>query len=146
MRIRSSTSLSKFMERQIEELRAKMESSSGRLAQLERDLNVINPEEKTNILSARLLQLNTEYTKAQADRVTAEAAYQATRGGTLEAAQVSRQGESLKTLVDRLNESKQKFAEMREHLGAAHPEYRKVQANVRELQSQLDAARQNIVQ
>ena len=57
------------MERQIEELRAKMEKSSAALAQFERELNVINPEEKTSILSARLLEINTEFTKAQADRV-----------------------------------------------------------------------------
>ena len=52
-----------------------MEKSSAALAQFERELNVINPEEKTSILSARLLQLNSEYTKAQADRVKKEAAY-----------------------------------------------------------------------
>jgi len=28
-------------------------------------LNVINPEEKTNILASRLLQMNTEYTNAE---------------------------------------------------------------------------------
>ncbi len=53
------------MEKQLEELKAKMERSSAALAQFERELNVINPEEKTSILSARLLQLNTEYTNAQ---------------------------------------------------------------------------------
>ncbi len=55
------------MERQLEELHAKMEKSSTALIQFERELNVINPEEKTSILSARLLQFNTEYTNA-ADR------------------------------------------------------------------------------
>ena len=52
-----------------------MEKSSGAVAQFERELNVINPEQKTSILSARLLELNTEYTKTQADRVKKEAAY-----------------------------------------------------------------------
>jgi capsular polysaccharide biosynthesis protein len=61
IRLRSSTSLAAFMERQIEELRAKMERSGQALAALERELNVMNPEEKTSILSARLLQLNIEY-------------------------------------------------------------------------------------
>ena len=70
IRIRSSASLSSFMEKQLDELKAKMEKSSLALAQFEKDLDVINPEEKTNILSARLLQLNTEYTKAQADEST----------------------------------------------------------------------------
>ena len=61
---------------------------------------MINPEEKTNILSARLLQLNTEYTKAQADRVSKEAAYNSVKSGTLDAAQASTQGEALKKLTE----------------------------------------------
>ncbi len=67
------------MEKQLEELRAKMERSSAALVQFERELNVINPEEKTSILSSRLLQLNTEYTNAQTDRVRKEGAYQSVR-------------------------------------------------------------------
>ena len=75
IRFRSSASLSQFMEKQLEELKAKMERSSAALAQFERELNVINPEEKTSILSARLLQLNTDYTNAQTDRVRKEATW-----------------------------------------------------------------------
>ena len=60
-----------------------METSSAALAQFERELNVINPEEKTNIVSARLLQLNEEYTTAQADRVRKEAAYTSIRSGSM---------------------------------------------------------------
>jgi capsular exopolysaccharide synthesis family protein len=143
IRIQSAANLSRFMERQIEELRAKMEGSSARLAQFERDLNVINPEEKTTILSARLLQLNEEYGRAQADRVVSESAYEATRGGTLEAAQVSPQGAPLRGLIDRLNEARQKFAEAKEHLGANHPDFRKIQAALQELQAEVDATRQS---
>src|ERR1019366_9480300 len=69
IRIRSSASLATFMEKQIEELRAKMESSSQALVGFERELNVINPEEKTNILASRLLQLNTEYAAAPANKM-----------------------------------------------------------------------------
>jgi capsular exopolysaccharide synthesis family protein len=145
IRIRSSSSLAKFMERQIEEMRAKMEASSARLAALERELNVINPEEKTSILSARLLQLNTEYTRAQADRVRAEAAFQSTQGGAIEAAQVSAQGEALKGLIERLHESQERFAEVKEHFGPNHPEYRKASAAIRELGAQVDGMRQNIM-
>lgn len=143
IRIRSSQSLSTFMEKQIEELRAKMEASSGRLASLERELNVINPEEKTNILSARLLQLNTEYTRAQSDRVSAEAQMKQASTGALEAAQVSSQGDSIKRLVERRDEVSERFAEVKSHYGVNHPEYRKIQAQLRELESQIDATRQN---
>ena len=72
IRYKATAGLSEFMERQLEELKAQMEKSSEALAKFERDLSVINPEEKTNIISARLLDLNSEYTKAQGDRVSKE--------------------------------------------------------------------------
>ena len=112
------------MEKQLEELKAKMEHSSGALAQFERELNVINPEEKTSILSARLLQLNTEYTNAQAI-ACARRPPKPMQSGALEAAQVSTQGEALKRLSERLNEEQQKFAEIKRTFGVNHPEYRK---------------------
>ncbi len=146
IRYRSSASLSAFMEKQLEELRAKMERSSAALAQFERELNVINPEEKTSILSSRLLQLNTEYTSAQADRVRKEAAATSVHTGSLEAAQVSAQGEALKRMSEHVDEAQARFAEVGVHYGPNHPEYRKAAAQLAEARRQLDSARQNIAQ
>ena len=144
IRIRSSANLSHFMEAQLDELRAKMERSGQALAQFERELNVINPEEKTNILSARLLQLNQDYTTAQSDRVKKEAAWNSMKGGSLEAAQVSGQGEALVVLLQKVNDARQRFAEVKTTYGANHPEYRKALSQVNEVQKQFEAARQNI--
>ena len=144
IRYKATASLSEFMERQLEELKAKMEKSSSALAQFERELNLINPEEKTSILTARLLELNSEYTKAQADRVRKEAAYNSVQSGSLAAAQASNQGEALKKLAEDLGDAQQKFAEGRTTFGANHPEYKKLQSRVTELESQLDAARNNV--
>ncbi len=144
IRFKSSASLSAFMEKQLEELKVKMEQSSAALLQFERELNVISPEEKTSILSARLLQLNTEYTSAQADRVRKEAAYRSVSGGSLEAAQVSSQGEALKKLSERIDEGQEKFAEVKAHFGPNHPEYRKAAVQVAELQREMTLAKENI--
>jgi capsular exopolysaccharide synthesis family protein len=144
IRFKSSASLSAFMERQLEELKAKMERSTAALVQFERELNVISPEQKTSILSARLLQLNTEYTNAQADRVRKESAFKSVSTGSLEAAQVSTQGESLKKLSEQLDTQQQKFAETRSHFGPNHPEYRKGLLALTELERQLQQARENI--
>jgi len=116
------------------------------LAQFERELNVINPEQKTSILSARLLQLNTEYTNAQGDRVRKESAFKSVSGGSLEAAQVSTQGEALKRLSERLDEEQQKFAEVKSHFGPNHPEYQKGSAQLAELQRQIQRSKENIGQ
>lgn len=146
LRIKSSLGLSTFMEKQIDELRAKMERSGQALAKYERDLNVINPEEKTNILSARLLQLNTEYTNAQGDRVRKEAAFRAMKSGSLAAAQVSGQGEALVKLAERLNEAQEKMAEVKITFGANHSEYRRAAAHLAEVTQQFESTKANIQQ
>ena len=145
IRFRSSAGLAEFMEKQLEELKAKMERSSAALAGFERELNVINPEEKTNILSARLLQLNTDYTTAQTERVRKQAAYNSIRAGELEAAQVSTQGESLKRLTEKLEDADGKFTDVKAHYGANHPEYRKAAAQVAQVQAQIAATRASII-
>lgn len=145
-RYKAAAGLSHFMEKQQEELRTKMERSSAALAAFERELNVINPEEKTSILSARLLQLNTEYTKAQADRVTKEAAFQSIQTGTMDAARVSTQAESLKKLTEASNEAEQRLADVKTRFGANHPEFKRAAAQVEAVKAQLAATKDSIGQ
>src|SRR5258708_22225568 len=121
-----------------------MELSSAALVQFERELNVINPEDKTNIVSARLLQLNEEYTSARADRVRREAAFSSVQSGSMAAAHVSTQGEALRRLTESLNEAQQKFADIKARYGAKHPEYKRAQAAVEEVERQLQATKDSI--
>ncbi len=146
IRLRSAAGVSSFMERQLEELKVKMERSGQAVAAFERELNVINPEEKTNILSARLLQLNTEFTNAQATRLKQEAAYQSVTAGSMESALTAPQGDELRRLTQHLNEARERFSEVQSHYGANHPEYRKAQAQLAEVQQALEATRQQVVE
>jgi capsular exopolysaccharide synthesis family protein len=141
IRYKATAGLSQFMERQLEELRAKMEKSSEALARFERELNVINPEEKTSILTARLLELNKSYAAAQTERVAREAAYRAVADGSLAAALASPQAETLKRLSEELGQAQARFASIRGTYGARHPEYAKAQTQVAELEHQLEEAR-----
>jgi succinoglycan biosynthesis transport protein ExoP len=89
--------------------------------------------------------LNTEYTNAETERVKKEAAWQSIQTGTLEAAQVSSQGDSLKAIETRLDDATQKFAEIMARAGKNHPDYLKAAAQVAELQRQFQAARTSTV-
>ena len=137
---------SKYMEKQLDALKAKMERSSQALSQYEKDLKVIDPDQKTSILTARLLQLNTDLTIAQTDRVRAEAAFNAVKDGSLEAVQASSQGEQLRKLSDSLGEARQKFEAAKLQYGGAHPAYKQAAQAVAELTSQRDAMKDDIVQ
>jgi capsular exopolysaccharide synthesis family protein len=145
IRFRASASLSSFMTRQIEELRTKMENSSLALAAFEKDLNMIRPEETNGIVSARLLQLNTEYTSAQGERVRKEAAVQSLKSGSLIDAEVATQGESLRHLVERLTEAKEHFADVERQYDYRHPEYKKAEDKVNALNAELELAKNNVI-
>ena len=146
IRVRSSANMATFMERQLEELKSKMEQSGKALVGFERDLNVINPEEKTNILAARLLQLNTDYTSAQGDRLKKQAAYESVRDGRVEAALAAGQGEALRKLAERLNIAKEELAQAKAFYGANHPEHKRAQATVEQIQSAFNATQSDVMQ
>ena len=137
---------SKYMEKQLDAMKATMERSSLALAQFEKDLGFIDPDQKTSILTARLVQLNTELTNAQTDRFRKEAALNAVKSGSLEAAQASTQGDQLRKLADSLGEAQQNFEKVKLHYLGNHPEYKKAAGAVTELVLQRDALKDNIVQ
>lgn len=144
LRLQTSQGVSEFMERQLEQLKAQMEKSSDKLAAFEKDLNVADPDQKTAILSSRLVQLNSEYTAAEADRLRKEAAFHATQNGSLEAAEVSTQGEALKQLTERLSEAQERFALVKNQFGKNFPDYKKAALEVEELQTQVNQTRDSI--
>jgi len=144
LRIRSSADLSSFMERQLDALKAKMERSNLALAPFEKDLEVVNPEERTNILSARLLQLNNDYTAAQADRIRAEAVWNAMKSGSLGTAATLSGSDQLAKLIDTLNQTQQRLALAKATYGTSYPEYRKAASELAEVEKEIDAARRRI--
>jgi polysaccharide biosynthesis transport protein len=146
IRFKASSDVSTFMSKQLEELQAKMETSSAKLAQFQKELNLLNPDEKTNILSARLLQLNTEYTNTQSERFRKEAAAKSVASGSLEALESSAQGEQIRKLVDRMAEEEQRFALIKTHYASNHPEYKRAEGNQKELQRQLEVLKADVGQ
>jgi capsular exopolysaccharide synthesis family protein len=146
IRFQAASQMTGYMEKQLEELRAKMERSAGALANLEKDLDVINPEEKTNVFSARLLHLDNDLTAAEVDRAGKEAAYDAVKDGSLPAAEASDQGEQLRALEAKLNEATERFADVKTQFGSSHPVYKKAASQVSELQQEIDGLRRQIVE
>ena len=74
-RIKEAGRLTSSMERQLIDLKEKMESTHHVLMVYQRDLGTADPEQKTSVLVARLQALNTENSVAEADRIAKEAVY-----------------------------------------------------------------------
>ncbi len=141
-RDRAYSEVSDSVKSELKGLRMRMESSTGHLASLQKDLNMVDPEQGSTIQSARLQQLNQEFTSAQADRLKKEAALEAfNSSNSLAAAQASSEGAALDRALERLDAARQQFAAIRAIYGENNSEYKKATDQVDELQRQVDQMR-----
>jgi capsular exopolysaccharide synthesis family protein len=76
--------------------------------------------------------------------VRRQAAFDTVRSGSAEAAQASTQGEQLRRLADRVDEAREKFSVVKAQYGANHPEYKKADSQLTELERQFAALNSSI--
>jgi capsular exopolysaccharide synthesis family protein len=143
-RIKEAGRLTSSMERQLIDLKEKMESSHHALMLYQRELGTADPEQKTSVLVARLQALNTETSVAQADRIAKESVFREAKDGSLPEVQVSAQSSDLARDVEKLKLAKANLATVGATYGDQHPEYRKAAAQVEEARTALDESRQNV--
>jgi succinoglycan biosynthesis transport protein ExoP len=143
-RIKEAGRLTSSMERQLIDLKEKMESAHRALMTYQRELGTADPEQKTSILVARLQALNTENSVAQADRISKEAVFREAKDGSLPAVEVSAQSTDLARDVEKLKVAKANLALVGATYGDQHPEYHKAAAQVDEAREALDESRRNV--
>jgi uncharacterized protein involved in exopolysaccharide biosynthesis len=115
---------SEFMQKQLEDLKAKMENSAAALLQAQKELGVINPDQKTDTESPRLIALNQDWTNAQTELIKKDAADKSVRSGSVEALEASAQGDELKKLEEAMADEAEKFASIKTEFGPNYPEYK----------------------
>src|SRR5271168_1189469 len=143
-RTKEAGRLTSSMERQLIDLKQKMESTHNALMVYQRDLGTADPEQKTSVLVAKLQALNTENSVAQADRIAKEAVFREAKDGSLPEVEVSAQSGDLTRDVEKLKVAKANLALVGATYGDQHPEYRKAAAQVDEARAALDESRQNV--
>jgi polysaccharide biosynthesis transport protein len=148
-RARSSMSLSAFMEKQIAELKKNMDRSALALAGYERQLGVINPNEKTNMVVAHILQLENEYTEAQNDRILKETEYRALQPGSFTplsaaALEVSPQATMLSRQEEQVHAAEEKLAVAKTIYGPNYAEYKRAANDLAEVTRQYQEMRTEI--
>jgi succinoglycan biosynthesis transport protein ExoP len=139
LRARASMDESAFMEKQLGELKKSMDDSESAVAAFEKQLGVINSDEKTSILAARLQQLNADFTAAQSDRMKKEVDLQAFRSGSLAALEVSPQATMLSKMEDEVHAAQANMDAVKTVYGPANPEYKKAANALAEATRQYDA-------
>jgi len=144
IKMKNSGYLSVFIEKQLEELKARMEKSSDALAAFEKEMNVINPDQKTSLTVERIKELDAQYMQAKAERVRKEADLNALQNGGVAAQMNAQQADLLNRLQERLNIARSNLADKASIYGANNKEYQKAANDVAELERQFEEARRNV--
>ena len=144
MRANSAMGMSAFMEKQIAELKQNMDVSEQALAGYERELGLIDPGEKTSILAARLLQLNTQYTDAENDRIRKETDYKALESGSAAALEVSPQGTALTAIEQQMHSAEERLAVAKTVYGPNYAEYKRAANDLAEITRQYEQMKAQI--
>jgi len=137
MRIHSSKMLTGYMEKQLTDLHDKTQASEEKVAILEKELAVINPDQKTSIAQAKLQQLTTEFTTVQMERIKAESIYNTLQTGTLDAALAAPQGLKIPDDLLKLKDAEAAFDSAKQTQGPRSNRYLEAEAAVKQLREQI---------
>ncbi len=134
-----STQISEFLSHQLTELQSKVEESQQNLVDYQKENGIFGMDDKQNIVTAKLDDLNKELTAAEANRVEKEINYRLARSGQPEL--IARVGPDPDNLISKLRaqqaDLENQIAQASFQLGPAHPK-------MGELSKQLAQARQSV--
>jgi capsular exopolysaccharide synthesis family protein len=137
----SVTQTSEWLSTALADLQLKVETSEEKLVRYQKERGILGVDEKQNIVTAKLDELNKELTAAQMDRIQKDANYRFARAEDLaEFAKTDHEGKS--GMLDRLRE---KEAELNTQYAQATTQFGSGYPKVVELSNQLKQVRADIV-
>ena len=134
-----------WMERQLDELKAKVESSQQALVNYERRNAIVNVSDKQSVVEQRLADLSRDLTTAQSDRLQKESVYELVRAKESQVAALA-QNELLQHLEEKYADLRSLYVDALNQSGPKHPKVERLQSQVDELQSIIAKERSRIVE
>ena len=141
-RYEATMKASEWLTDQLRELRSKVEVSEAQLVDFERRYNLVSIDERQNVLTQRLSDLNHELSQAEADRAQKESVYRQAASGQDAALQ---QDSLTEKLQYRLSELQAQHAEARTQFGPQHPRMQRLEEQIKEVQALLERQQQVIL-
>jgi len=144
-RYEATTQAANFLSKQLEELKIKVENSEDARLAYERSNQIWTIDEKQNITTQKLADLNRELTGAQAERIHKESNYQLAKVGNIDAIPAVRDNAAVASLQSKLVELNAEYQEAREQFGPKYPKVVRLEAQIRELSRVLQREKQNVI-
>jgi succinoglycan biosynthesis transport protein ExoP len=147
-RFESTMQASDWLSKQLVDLQMKVETSQEKLVKYQKDHQILGIDDKQNITTAKLDELNKELTTAESERMQKESVYRLAQAGDTESATAVGAGvsqdktsESTSALLEKLQEQnadlKVQAAQLSTQFGPAYPKLAQLNNQIQEIDSQL---------
>src|ERR1700691_2716261 len=138
----SVTQTSEWLSTELADLQLKVQTSEEKLVRYQKDHSILGVDEKQNIVTAKLNELNNELTVAQTDRIQKESNYRlAVAGDPAAFAKTSRQGGSsmLEKLREKEAELNTQYAQATTQFGSGYPKVEELNNQRKQTRTEIAA-------
>ena len=134
-----------WLSRQLDDIRARMVESNRVLADFQKSIGVADLDSNKSTFTEQMAELNRQLTQAQADRIQLEALLKSVKSGSPDVLPEIRNNPVVQQLSTKLAELRAELSQAKVIYGTSHPNVKKLQSQVDELQSQLEAQKASVL-
>jgi len=140
----AATQASTWLQGQLEKLKSKVQDSEDARIAYERANQIWTIDEKEDVTSQKLSDLNKELTSAQSDRISKEAVFQLVQSGNYDAIPAVRQSPVIQDILKRQSDLSSQYTEALEQYGPKFPKVLRLQSQLKDLDQLTSNEKKNI--
>jgi capsular exopolysaccharide synthesis family protein len=141
----ATTRASSWLSDQLDDLKIKVQKSEDTRIAYERQNQIWTLDDKQNITTQRLGDINKEFTEAQSERMKKESLYQFAKSGNLDAVPQVQSNAGLTELTKKRTEASAQYNDTLGQYGPNFPKVQRLQAQLKEFDDNIEKEKQKIV-
>ncbi len=143
-RYEATTQASTWLAGQLDELKAKVEDSEDKRINYEQANQIWEVDEKEDVTTQKVTELETEVTAAQSDRIAKEAVFQLVQAGNYDSLAPVRQSPVIQDILKQQSQLSTQYTEALSQYGPKFPKVVRLQEQLNDLNGLLDNEKKNI--
>jgi len=141
----ATTRASTWLGDQLTELKIRVQRSEDARIAYERQNQIWTLDDKQNITSQRLSDINRQLTDAQSERMKKESLYEFAKSGNLDAVPQVQSNAALSDLMKKRSDASSQYTESLSLYGPNFPKVQRLQAQIKDLDQAIEKEKQNIL-
>jgi capsular exopolysaccharide synthesis family protein len=140
----SSMQTSDWLSRQLVDLEMKVETSQEKLVRYQKEHNILGIDEKQNIVTSKLDELNKELTAAEGDRIQKESTYKLASAANSELFEKAEPSSLINQLRTQESDLRMKYADATTQFGSSYPKVMELGNQLKQVEESIKAENKRI--